>query len=162
MRTGWQIRAVSATNGVTITFSFNGTAGTTYYFFVTNVAATPSNCTIEIDAPVCSSVPCTGTPAPGNTMSSVTTACAGTNFNLSLENSTPGSGVSYVWESGPSVTGPWTVIAGATNSTLSRNHTAATYYRCNVTCSGNTGTSTPVLVGLTPASGCYCDTPNKY
>ena len=149
----------SATNGGTITFSFNGTAGTTYYFFVTNVGATPSNCTIEIDAPVCSSVPCTGTPAPGMTMSSVPTVCPGTNFNLSLQNPTAGAGVSYVWESGPSMTGPWTVIAGAPNSTLTRNQTAATYYRCTVTCGGNSGTSTPVLVALTPPSGCYCIPP---
>lgn len=38
----------SSTSGVPIIFSFNGTAGTTYYFLVTNVGAPPSNCTIQI------------------------------------------------------------------------------------------------------------------
>ena len=100
--------------------------------------------------------PCSGTPVPGNTLSSLTTACAGTNFTLSLQNCIPGTGVTYQWQSAASAAGPWTDIAGATSSTLLRNHSASTFYRCNVTCGGNTGASTPVQVALTPASACYC------
>ena len=100
--------------------------------------------------------PCAGTPVPGNTLSTLSTACAGTNFTLSLQNCIPGTGVTYQWQSAASATGPWTDIAGATGSTLVRNHTASTFYRCNVTCSGNTGSSTPLQVALTPASACYC------
>ncbi|MFN4893213.1 MAG: GEVED domain-containing protein [Bacteroidota bacterium] len=99
---------------------------------------------------------CTGIPNPGNTLSSVTTACAGTNFTLSFQNSVSGIGLTYQWQSAASATGPWTDIPGATSSTLLRNHTATTFYRCNVTCSGNTGSSTPLQVALTPASACYC------
>ena len=100
--------------------------------------------------------PCTGTPVPGNTLSTLSTACAGTNFTLSLQNCIPGTGVTYQWQSAASATGPWTDIAGATSATLLRNHSATTFYRCNVTCGGNTGVSTPVQVALTPASACYC------
>ncbi len=122
-------------------------------------SGTAANYQVTVEFPLCSSAPCTGTPAPGNTLSTATTACPGINFTLSLQNATAGAGVTYQWQSGPSMTGPWTPIAGATSPSLVRNHTAATYYRCNVTCSGNTGSSTPVLVALTPPSGCYCIPP---
>jgi subtilisin-like proprotein convertase family protein len=105
--------------------------------------------------------PCAGTPVPGNTLSTLSTACAGTNFSLSLQNCIPGTGVTYQWQSAASATGPWTDIPGATSSTLLRNHTATTFYRCNVTCSGNTGSSTPLQVALTPSSACYCVPPNS-
>ena len=98
---------------------------------------------------------CSGTPAPGNTVSSLSSVCAGVNFTLSLQNPTAGSGVTYQWQSSPDGT-TWTNITGATGSTYSSTLTAATQYRCNVTCSGNTGTSSPVTVNLTPPSGCYC------
>jgi len=98
---------------------------------------------------------CTGTPAPGNTISSVTTVCPGINFNLSLQNSFAATGITYQWQSSADGT-TWTNITGATSATLTRTQTAATYYRCQVTCSGNTGTSNPVLVALSPNSACYC------
>ncbi|MCO5256200.1 MAG: fibronectin type III domain-containing protein [Lentimicrobium sp.] len=40
---------------------------------------------------------------------------------------------------------PWTNLG--TSPTQTTSQTVATYYRCQVTCSGNTGTSNPVLVG---------------
>ena len=98
-------------------------------------------------------VACTGTPAPGNTIASVATICPTVPFNLSLQNAATGLGVTYQWQSGPSATGPWTNIAGATNSTLTRSQTVATYYRAVVTCSGNSGISNPVFVDLLT---CYC------
>ena len=63
-----------------------------------------------------SAAPCSGTPAPGNTLSTVPSACPGINFSLSLQNNTPGSGVTYQWQSATSLTGPFSNIAGATNS----------------------------------------------
>ncbi|MEQ1677085.1 MAG: hypothetical protein ABL876_10305, partial [Chitinophagaceae bacterium] len=110
-------------------------------------------------ATLVSTVPCSGTPAPGNTVSSVPTVCPATNFTLSLQNPTAGSGVTYQWQSASSAAGPWTNIGGATNSTLTTQQGVATCYRCNVTCGANTGTSTPVCVALTPPSSCYCIPP---
>lgn len=99
--------------------------------------------------------PCSGTPAPGNTISSATDVCPGINFNLSVQNNTPGSGVTYQWQSSPdNVT--FTNIAGATTPTLTVNQVASTYYQLVVTCAGNNGNSTPVLVPMSPATACYC------
>lgn len=100
---------------------------------------------------------CTGTPTPGNTISSVATICPGIPFSLSVQNGTSGSGVTYQWQSSPdNVT--YTNIAGATNNSLSTSQTASTWYQLIVSCSGSgtSGTSTPVQVLLTPPSGCYC------
>lgn len=107
---------------------------------------------LEFSVPVC-----TGTPAPGNTqVSAAAGACPGVNFTLSLQNTTGGTGVSYQWQSATASTGPWTNITGATASTYTTNQTTDTYYRCNVTCSGNTGTSSDLLVPMAPTSACYC------
>ena len=89
---------------------------------------------------------CTGTPAPGNTITSSTSAVSGSTVNLSLQNATTGTGVSYQWQSAPTSTGTWTDISGATTATYTATVTADTWYQCVVTCSGNSGTSTPVQV----------------
>jgi subtilisin-like proprotein convertase family protein len=100
---------------------------------------------------------CSGTPTPGNTIASLPTVCAGLPISLSLQNSTNGSGVTYQWQTASLAAGPWTnVPTGGTSPSLSTSLTATTFYRCLVTCSGNTGTSAPVQVLLTPVTGCYC------
>lgn len=98
--------------------------------------------------------PCSGTPAPGNTISSTASACSGSSFTLSLQNSTSGSGVTYQWQSSPDGSS-WTNF-GTSAPTQSVSQTAATYYQCIVTCAGNPGTSNPVLVGLNNFLSCYC------
>ena len=99
---------------------------------------------------------CSGTPAPGNTVSSVASACPGTGFTLSLQNALPFSGLTYQWQSASSAAGPWSTIVGATGSTYIATQSNATFYRCNVTCSGNTGTSTAIQVGMNLPTNCYC------
>ena len=96
-------------------------------------------------------VPCSGTPNPGNTLTSATSALIGQTVNLSLANLTSGTGVTYQWQTASSSAGPWTNVAtGGTSATLNSTPTATTWYRCLVTCSGNTGTSTPVQVTYVP------------
>ncbi len=111
---------------------------------------------ITMDMPICAPLPpCTGTPAPGNTLSTANPVCPSVNFTLSLQNNPVVSGLSWQWQSSPdNVT--WTNIAGATSASLVRNQTVATWYRAQVTCSGNTGTSTPLRVTMNPPSACYC------
>ena len=99
---------------------------------------------------------CMGTPAPGNTVASATSICAGLSVNLSVQNPTPGSGVTYQWQSSSTMAGPYTNIAGATSSTYSSAQTTATYYQVIVTCSGSSTTSNPVFVDMTPQANCYC------
>jgi hypothetical protein len=92
--------------------------------------------------------PCTGTPAPGNTVASVSGACVGQNFNLSLQNMTSGTGVTYAWEFDNG--GGWTAF-GTNAPTQSVNQSVATSYRCTVTCTelgGGSATSNPISVPM--------------
>ena len=98
---------------------------------------------------------CSGIPAPGNTVSSANPACPGVNFTLSLQNSTPGSGVTYQWETSPDGLAPWTPV-GTSSPFYTASQTTTTWYRCQVTCTGNTGTSPPLEVTMNPFLNCYC------
>ncbi|GGG38265.1 GEVED domain-containing protein [Bizionia arctica] len=99
------------------------------------------------------STPCTGTPTPGNTVSSETSVVSGGTTNLSLQNTTTGSGATYQWQSSTtSAVAGFSDIIGATNATYTATVNAITWYRCVVTCSGNSGTSIAVEVGVTYAS----------
>ena len=100
--------------------------------------------------------PCTGTPSPGNTLSSNASICAGVNFTLSLENQTAGSGVTYQWQTSPDGS-TWTNATG-TSSSFTTTQTAATYYQAIVTCTATSSstTSTPIQVGLNVGASCYC------
>jgi len=100
--------------------------------------------------------PCVGTPAPGNTIASVNPVCPGTNNTiLTLQNATAGSGVTYQWQSSPdNVT--YSNIAAATAASYTASVGTATWYRCNVTCSGNTGTSNPLQITTNAFTNCYC------
>lgn len=107
--------------------------------------------------------PCTGAPAPGNTIATPASVCPSLSFTLTLQNPPTTSGNTYQWQSGPSSTGPWTNITGATGSSLTTSQTAATWYRCNVTCNAGPSTtaSNPVQVAMNPPTACYCIPPNS-
>ncbi len=87
--------------------------------------------------------PCSGTPAPGNTITSTTTPCLGNTINLSLQNTITAPGITYQWYNTAGA------ITGATAATYTATVTAATSYYCAVTCSGNTGNSVPVAIAPT-------------
>lgn len=147
---------VTATPGATrmrIVCIETGVAGTNYaqttsYFY----GETEDYCFTVTVPP-----PCAGTPAPGNTLSSLASVCSGQAFNLSLQNNVAAAGITYQWQSSPdNVT--WTNITGATLPTRAQTQTSGTWYRCEVTCSnsGQTGTSNPLQVNMAPFSSCYC------
>jgi hypothetical protein len=100
---------------------------------------------------------CSGTPAPGNTVSGVSSACPGVSFNLSLQNATSGTGVSYLWQSADDLafTSNVATVTGTTAS-VSTSQSSAKYYRATVTCGASSGTSTPVLVSMSAFTSCYC------
>lgn len=144
--------AANGANTGTIAIPLTATAGTTRMRVVATEGTVPGPTgtytwgeTEDYCINVLPPPPCAGTPAPGNTVSTSNSVCAGVNFTLS--NSTPpvGTGLTYQWQSSPNGTA-WTNIAGATAATLTTNQTVSTYYQCLVTCAGNTGTSTPLLV----------------
>lgn len=101
---------------------------------------------------------CSGTPNPGNTLSSVVNACSGVDFQLSLQNAISGSGVTYQWQT--STDGVSFVNAAGTSTEVSYtvNQTTATYYHCIVTCTGSgiSSTSNPIMIGINSALNCYC------
>ncbi len=96
--------------------------------------------------------PCTGTPTPGNTLSSASNVCAGINVTLSLQHVTSGTGVSYQWFANNMA------ISGATSASLTTTVAGNTDFYCDVTCtnSGLSAASAPVTV----TSNCYCS-PNS-
>lgn len=98
---------------------------------------------------------CSGTPSPGNTISSANTVCPGVPFVLSLQNPTPGVNITYQWQSSPDGQSPWT-NTGSSNPVFSTMQWESTWYRCQVTCSGSTGSSTPALVNINGYENCYC------
>ena len=126
-----------------------------FRYFVENGGPSGANSNyIGIDEVVYTAIgACSGTPAPGATNSTANPVCPGINFTLSL--ATPGSGVTYQWQSSPDGT-TWANITGANNASLTTSQTVATYYRCNVTCGANTGTSTALQVNMAAPSACYC------
>jgi hypothetical protein len=99
---------------------------------------------------------CTGTPAPGNTVTSSASVATGSTVNLSLSTPPTGTGLTYQWQSAPTSTGSWTNI-GTSAATYTATVSATTWYRCLVTCSGATGTSAAVQVSLA-----YCTPSTTY
>ncbi|MDI9574841.1 MAG: hypothetical protein QM292_00195, partial [Bacteroidota bacterium] len=87
------------------------------------------------------------TPDPGNTVASSNPACYGETINLSLENPTSGTGVSYQWMESTDGSS-YTDIDGATDDTYSFVFTESKYYKCEVTCLNGheTATSIPVFI----------------
>lgn len=97
--------------------------------------------------------PCTGTPTPGNTLSTANPACPNASFTLSTQ-VTPATGLTYQWQSAPSASGPWTNVG--IGSTYTTSQTVATYYRATVTCGANSATSSPLQVTMNNFNNCYC------
>jgi hypothetical protein len=128
---------------------FEGAASTTNYahsaWGAFSYGETEDYC-FTVTAPV----PCAGTPNPGNTVSSPTyvPSPSGT-VTLSLQTATNGTGVTYQWQSASTQTGTYSNIVGATSSTYTATVSSVTWFRCVVTCAGNSGTSDPVQVTLT-------------
>ena len=106
----------------------------------------PQNSAYEIGADELFLQFCAGTPNPGNTLTSASSVCAGGSITLSLQNLTPGIGVTYQWRN---ISGP---IMGATNPTFTVAVNTPDSFKCVVTCSASSssGTSIPVAIFISP------------
>jgi subtilisin-like proprotein convertase family protein len=84
---------------------------------------------------VCAS--CTGVPSPGFITGPAATVCSGSPATLTLNSFTSGGGITYQWKSSATPGGPYTNIAGATNTTYNFTSNTTTYFVCTVTCVGS-------------------------
>jgi hypothetical protein len=134
----------SANIGYSVTFtSGTGVLGNNPRWFTGIVNLTPAT-------------PCTAPPTAGTAVVASNLVCPGTNFDLNLSGSTVGTGLSYQWEqSSDSIA--WTDITLGTTQKYTTSLTSVTYYRCKVTCSSVTTTSTAIKVSPRPtlAGGTY-------
>ncbi|MGI9190873.1 MAG: hypothetical protein ACR2IL_02045, partial [Chitinophagaceae bacterium] len=90
---------------------------------------------------------CTAPPTAGTATVSNANPCFGATFNLNLSGNSLGTGQTYQWESSANVGGPWTPVGGSLATPfLSQTASSSLYYRCGVTCSGNTQYSIPILI----------------
>ncbi|MBS1775913.1 MAG: hypothetical protein JSS64_06490, partial [Bacteroidetes bacterium] len=83
--------------------------------------------------------PCAAQPTAGNSVISTSNTCVNTKVNLTLSGNSIASGLTYQWQSGSSISGPFTNISGATSPTASVTviSSGTTYYRCLVTCTAS-------------------------
>lgn len=117
--------------------TFTANAGTTYYILVTGFGANSGAFTL---ARTCV-FPCFGTPTAGTISGPSATTCVGTNVTLTLSGFSTGvTGIGFQWKSSPTSGGPYTNIAGATNSTYTGPASVNRFYICTVSCS-NSGLS---------------------
>ncbi|MCX6269168.1 MAG: MopE-related protein [Bacteroidetes bacterium] len=97
---------------------------------------------------------CSGTPAPGATTSTITSFCQNSYTLLGLQYPTYGSGVTYQWKF--SANGSTYSNAPGLSTEEQYVTNVQGYYKCDVSCAGNTGTSVPLQVSFSSFLGCYC------
>ncbi|HUM45572.1 MAG TPA: GEVED domain-containing protein [Chitinophagales bacterium] len=100
---------------------------------------------------------CSGTPAPGATLSTEASVCANEQFTLSISNYQSNTGISYQWQ--VSTNGiDYNNLNGATSATRIQTQTSEKWYRCKVTCdnSGLFAFSDPIQISMNPFYACYC------
>jgi len=147
---------VAANGWYNYTFDVTTTSATTY-LILRATSTYGNNIYVDNIGVAAPPLPCSGTPSPGNTLSSgASPVCSGTSFTLSLQNTTSGTGVTYQWQHSTDGGITWASVDLATSSTLVTSQTVAKSYKCNVTCSGATGTSTAISLGLSSFINCYC------
>lgn len=98
---------------------------------------------------------CVAPPTAGTAIASASNVCPAVPFTLNLTGSTIASGLTYQWQSS-ATTSNFANISGATSINYSTTQSSNTYYRCVVTCSGVSDTSTNVLVNVNSFVNCYC------
>lgn len=107
-----------------------------------------------IPAPLCS-----GAPNAGNATSSATNVCSNEPFTLDLINNNQDGGMLFQWQNSTDGSNWYNYGPLKTNVPLpTPGQTITTQYRCIVTCTASslTSTSTPVTVTQNAPTACYC------
>ena len=129
-------------------FKYNAPVSTCYMlmFWAAFIAFLPQKASAQ----------CTGTPTAGQTLASVSQACAEIPFTLSSDQNYMEIGLVFQWESAPDGVF-WTNVIDGLSPTLLQIQTTDRYYRLKVTClnSGEFSYSTPLLVPMRPEPTYY-------
>ncbi|HKC67927.1 MAG TPA: hypothetical protein VKG26_06830, partial [Bacteroidia bacterium] len=131
----------------------------TQYWNADNTAPTSygtvANCRPNMQIMMASAPACSGIPNAGTTLSTSDTLCLDENFVLSLQGNSSALGLTYQWQkSADGVT--FTNIAQADSTTLLQTMANTEWYRCAVTCSGQTAYSISKQIILRDFMKCYC------
>jgi gliding motility-associated-like protein len=96
--------------------------------------------------------PCTTPPTSGTaTATPNVNFCIGTPIQLDLDGESFGSGQTYQWQFASNAAGPWTNVGNPLQfADTVVEATGSGYFRCVVTCSGQSSNSTPVQVTMNP------------
>ena len=95
---------------------------------------------------------CSAAPAGGTAVATPNSInCTVTSSVISATGLSSDCGITYQWQSAPAAGGPWSNIAGATNTTYTANPSSNTYYRIVSTCPTGpwSSNSTSVLLSST-------------
>lgn len=101
--------------------------------------------------------PCTAPPIAGNASASAVSVCPNNFVTVTLQNFSSGPGQSYQWESSTDNLN-WSPIVGAISTAWNQTLLATTWFRCVLTCDGQSAASTAAMVGLNEPTLCYCTT----
>jgi subtilase family serine protease len=113
---------------------------------------------ISMDGSYLENIVCSTPLGSNSIISSSNPVCAGNIFKLSISNIPAGTGIVYQWQSS-SDGNLWADINGADDPSIITSQTSSTYYRCNLTCSGSTVSSSNLLVAVN-ASSCSFNMPS--
>ena len=136
--------ALNTGSATDVRFRFTWTGSWDWWWAIDNVSL--------VDYPVT----CTTPPNAGTANSSLASVCAFNSFSLYLTGADSSTGNYWQWqESTDNIN--WNDIVGATSNTyLYSGQIQDSYYRCQISCSGQTAASTEVMVMENPALSCYC------
>ncbi len=130
------------TTTVNITVPLSALTGNTLMRVVCVESATSTPCgtytwgeTEDYIINITAAPPCSGLPVGGSLTASTSGTCGNVGA-ISVTGSTTASGLTYQWYSGPTSTGAWTLISGATGETYTPS-VYGLYYRRVVTCTSS-------------------------
>ncbi|MBL7710847.1 MAG: gliding motility-associated C-terminal domain-containing protein [Chitinophagaceae bacterium] len=109
---------------------------------------------------------CLGKPDAGFAVSTAKQFCLkDDSMELNLVRAGLGYGLSFQWQSSPSLDGTWVNIGTASTTKVEKKviQTESSYYRCILTCiaSGTKDTSVPIYVPMAPPYNCDCISESK-
>lgn len=134
---------------------------TSQYWNADNTAPTSTGVSLSYNRPnvqlnITAVAACNGLPNAGITNSTADTLCFNSSFVLSLQGNTAATGLSYQWQDSIANASSFSNISSADSTTLLSNLHQTTWFRCAVTCSGQTAYSSVKQITLRDFMKCYC------